>query len=85
MNIIVYITGNNGEHLPLKVNTSDKILKGKKLANQENANWKYNGDVLKNDKTFDDYDIENEDTIISNYKVHGGINIIKNNNFKNKN
>ena len=66
-----------GKQYPLIVKPSDKIITGKKLSNQENAVWKYNAEVLSNEKTFDDYGIEDEDAIITNTKVIGGINLNK--------
>ena len=64
----ISIVGLNGKNISLKVNVSDTILSAKKKVNQEKAIWKYEINILEDDKTFGDYYIENGDTIISNFK-----------------
>lgn len=77
MSITVNLSCSNGKQYPLTVKLTDQIKTGKKLANQENAVWKYNGQVLSNEKTFEFYDIEDEDAIVTNTKVIGGNNLNK--------
>ena len=60
-----------GKEIELNVNPNDKILEGKKLCNQTDWVWKSNGMVLNDLKTFSDYEIEDEDIIISSLKVLG--------------
>ena len=64
----------------IKVKTTDTIGTGKNIYNKGNPQWKFNSRVLKDDKTFDFYNIENEDTIISNDRSEGGNFIIKKDN-----
>lgn len=63
--ITVVISNMNGRKSTLIVLTSDTISRGKELYGQGNPQWKLDGEVLKNDKRFSDYAIENEDIIIS--------------------
>ena len=64
----------------IKVKTTDTISTGKIKYNKGSPQWKFNSRVLKDDKTFDFYNIEDEDTIISNDRSEGGNFIIKKDN-----
>lgn len=75
----IYIRTLEGRSTEITVNGSDTISKGKqiyKTVSNKNINpsWKFNGIVLKDDKTFNFYEIEEEDNIISNERVEGGNN-----------
>ena len=71
--ITIVISNMNGRKSNLMVWTSDTISRGKELYGQGDPQWKVDGEVLKNDKRFSDYDIEDGDTIISNDRSRGGI------------
>ena len=71
--ITIVISNMNGRKSNLMVWTSDTISRGKELYGQGDPQWKVDGEVLKNDKKFSDYDIEDGDTIISNDRSRGGI------------
>ncbi len=45
----------------------------KKIRNSNNNQWKFMADVLKDDKTFRDYEIEENDEIEANPISRGGI------------
>lgn len=67
------------EHIvSITVSGSDTIENGKrKYCNVKNRTfsdyqWKFGGRVLKNDKTFNDYEIEQDDMIGSNDRSEGG-------------
>ena len=64
--ITIVISNMNGRKSNLSVSTLDTISRGKELYGQGDPQWKADGEVLRNDKTFSDYGIENEDIIISN-------------------
>lgn len=70
--ITIIISNMNGRKSNLCVFTSDTIQRGKDLYGQGDPQWKADGEVLKNNKTFSDYAIENGDTIISNDRSRGG-------------
>ena len=70
--ITVVISNMNGRKSSLIVWTSDTIQRGKELYAQGDPQWKLDGEVLRNDKKFSDYGIENEDIIISNDRSRGG-------------
>jgi len=58
----------------ITVNPSDLIGDKKRELGQLDLMWKFNGEILKNDKTFQFYEIENGDRIISDRKCKGGNN-----------
>ena len=68
----VKIQNPNGKGKSLKVNTSDKISTAKINAGQVGYVWKFNGEVIKDDKTIEYYGIEEDDCIISNTPAPGG-------------
>ena len=69
----IVIAGKNGQHISLEVNPTDTILSAKKRLKQEKATWKFDTEVLTDDKTFRDFDFEEGDIITSTLKVYGGI------------
>lgn len=70
--ITVVISNMNGRKSNLCVFTSDTIGRGKELYGQGSPQWKVDGEVLKDEKKFSDYGIENEDIITSNDRSRGG-------------
>ena len=75
--IRIYIKNLNGESIPLEVDPSETIAYGKKLYSiltneSSDSQWKICGSVLYNDKTFEFYEIEDGDNIISNSRLRGG-------------
>jgi len=62
-----------GNEKMLSIKDSDTIAQGKSKLNHEPGRvWKYEGNILDNNKTFKDYEIENGETIIATNKVIGG-------------
>ena len=76
----IYIKNLAGRSIPIIVNGSDKISKGKQVyqaaskSNNADPQWKFDGIVLNNNKTFNDYRIEEDDNITSNDRSEGGKN-----------
>lgn len=70
--ITIIISNIAGRRTKLTVDTSDTISRGKKLYGQGDPQWKYSGETLNNNKKFSDYDIENDDVIVSNERSIGG-------------
>lgn len=70
----IKIQGPRGSPFPITVKLSEKIIDVKKRLNQENAIWRLDVEPLTNERTFESYGIEDEDTISSSAKVIGGIN-----------
>jgi hypothetical protein len=74
----IYIKNLSGRSTQITVNESDTISKGKQIyqsaSNSSNADpqWKFDGIVLNNNKTFKDYGIEEDDNITSNDRSQGG-------------
>lgn len=63
----------NGETKDLSISLDENIGEKKKSENQGDATWKSSGRVLKDNKTFGDYNIEKGDIIYSSTKNLGGI------------
>ena len=63
---ITIIIKNFNDKKSIVVDTSDTISRGKSLYGNLNALWLYDGEVLNNEKTFSDYNVEDGDYIISN-------------------
>ena len=59
--IIMY----KGRVKSIVVDTSDTISRGKSEYGNRNAQWKFNGQVLRDEKTFSDYNIKDGDYIRS--------------------
>lgn len=76
-NIRIQIRNLKGNNTELTVSPSEKIGDAKIRSGQgENIQWKFNGEVMKNNNTFGYYAIEEDDVISSNFKSIGGIYII---------
>lgn len=76
----IYIKNLSGRSTQITVNGSDTIGNGKQtykiVSNTSNSDpqWKFDGIVLNNNKTFNDYGIEEDDNITSNDRSQGGKN-----------
>ena len=70
--ITITISNMAGRKSNLCVNVTDTISRGKELYGEGDPQWKINGEVLRNDKKFSDYGVENEDIITSNDRSRGG-------------
>ena len=70
--ITIIISNMNGRKSNLVVFTTDTISRGKELYGQGDPQWKADGEVLKNDKKFSDYQIQDGDTITSNDRSRVG-------------
>lgn len=70
--IKVIIKNLANREVPIYVYSSYTIKQGKDLYSTEDPQWKFMAKVLSNEKTFQDYDIEDGDTIISNDRSEGG-------------
>ena len=74
----IYIKNLSGKSTAIYVNGSDTIAQGKlkykQASNTNNSDpqWKIDGQVLNNNKTFDDYSINEDDNITSNDRSQGG-------------
>ncbi len=64
-----------GKEKILKVNSNDKISDTKANAGYTGYIFKFNGEVLKDDKTIEYYGIEEDDVIILNTPQVGGISL----------
>lgn len=62
-----------GNEKMLTITESNTIAEGKsKLGHELGRVWKYEGNILDNNKKFKDYEIEDGETIIATNKVIGG-------------
>ena len=74
----IYIKNLSGKSTVIYVNGSDTIAQGKlkyqQASNTNNSDpqWKIDGQVLNNNKTFDYYSIDEDDNITSNDRSQGG-------------
>ena len=80
----IKLIDSKGRAKTFEVDKNMTIEKAKKMIGQADNVWTYDGGVLKNDKTFSDYYIEEDDVIISNAQSVGGgfldtIDVSKNN------
>ena len=55
-----------------EVDKNMTIEKAKEMIGQADKQWRYDGEVLKDDKTFSDYDIEEDDVITTSDRERGG-------------
>ena len=75
--ISIYIYDIQGKSIRIEVDPNETISDGKRkykiASNSSNSNliWKFCGEVLKNDKTFEYYGIEDEDRILSIIPIVG--------------
>jgi len=60
-----------GKSTPLYVSTNEKISEGKKKYGRD-SQWSFGGLILENEKTFEDYGIEEDDNIIICDRFDGG-------------
>ena len=78
MSFSIYIKNLQGKSVMINVKDNDKIMDGKrkyreKIGSQNpDPQWKYGSQVLKNEKTFGYYGIEEGDNITSNDRSEGG-------------
>ena len=76
--ITIYIKNLFGSSIKLNVYKNETIGEGKrkyqKLTNSciSDPQWKFDGEILQNNKTFDFYEIEDHDNITSNERSEGG-------------
>jgi hypothetical protein len=76
--IRIYIRNLEGRSFQITVNTYNTIKEGKLIyknasnSDNEDPQWKFGYQVLKNNKTFADYEIEEDDNITSNDRSKGG-------------
>jgi hypothetical protein len=70
----IQITNTKGIPRMVTVNPLGLIGDKKRELGEPNSIWKFDGEVLKNEKTFQSYDIQNGDNIITNSEHLGGIN-----------
>lgn len=74
----IYIKNLQGRSVQITVNGSNTIRQGKSIyqtasgSSNSDPQWKFGSQVLKNDRTFDSYGIENDDNITSNDRSEGG-------------
>lgn len=74
MSINVKLVDKKGDARIIKINLSDIIGDKKRELNQPNGIWKHEGEILKDEKNFSDYDVEEFDQIITNIRHQGGTN-----------
>ena len=74
----IFIKNLSGRSTQIFVNGSDTIAQGKlkykEASKTDNADpqWKIDGTVMNNNKTFNDYGIDEDDNITSNDRSQGG-------------
>lgn len=73
MSISVHLVDSKGKSSYISICLSDTVAKKKKELNQEKGVWTYDGGVLKNEKTFESYDIGKDEVIITSQDLVGGI------------
>ena len=74
MSLQVQLCFINGETKELTISPDENIGEKKTAENQGDATWKCVGRVLKDNKSFGDYNIEKNDIIYSSTKNLGGTN-----------
>jgi hypothetical protein len=74
----INITNTKGIPRFIKVNPLGLIGDKKRELGEPNAMWKFDGEVLRDDRTFQSYEMQNGDAIITNSEHVGGINDILN-------
>jgi hypothetical protein len=75
MNFNIKIKNPRGKEKILNVNSNDQISAAKSKAGYTGYIFKFNGEVLKDDKTIEYYGIEEDDVIILNTPQIGGMNL----------
>ena len=61
-----------GKERTIGVKFTDLISSAKEKVGDKGFVWKYNGEILKDDKTIEYYGFENEDVIVKGERVIGG-------------
>ena len=75
MSIYVNLIDKKGEARRINIRLSEKISDKKKELKQSDAIWKCEGEILKNDCRFEEYDdVEENALILTNIRHQGGIN-----------
>ena len=73
-NYNIKIKNPQGREKRVLVSSNDTIIKAKQTHGYSGQIWKFNGEVLKDEKTIEYYGIEEDDVIISNIPAPGGNN-----------
>ena len=68
----IKLSNSKGQIKIFEVDENMTIKKAKEITGEIAKVWKFDGYILKEDKTFSDYGIEEGDLIISTYKMRGG-------------
>ncbi len=72
MSVRITVLNNTRKKLPLILNTNMTIAEAKEEAGENDAIWKFDGEILKNDKTLSYYNIKDDDIILSLIPLKGG-------------
>ena len=72
MNISVHLVDPKGKSSYISICLSDTVEKKKELKQEEGV-WTFDGGVLKNNRTFKSYEIEENNVIITSLDLLGGI------------
>jgi len=75
MSVNIKIIDPKGNFRPIRISLSQTVLSKKKELNIPDAFWKFEGEILKDERTFDSYGIEENDVIGTNTLNQGGLNI----------
>lgn len=73
MSVSVQLVDPKGRSNYISICLSDTVGKKKKELNQEDGVWTYDGGVLKNERTFNSYEISNDEVIMTSLNLIGGI------------
>ncbi len=73
MSISVQLVDSRGISNYIRICPSDLIGQKKKELKQEEGVWTFDGGVLKNNRTFKSYEIEENNVIITSLDLLGGI------------
>lgn len=74
MSVNIFVMDRRGNKIPKTICLSEKIGKVKADLNEAGAKWKFDGELLKDERTFISYSIEKDDVITTNSFHVGGIN-----------
>lgn len=74
MSKIIFLVDKKGESRPIRIYPSDIIGDTKRVLKDTEAIWKFDGEVLNNERTFKSYEIDEKDVILTNSLHEGGIN-----------
>ena len=73
MSVSVQLVDPKGKSKYISICLSDTIEKKKKELNQEGGVWTYDGGVLKDKRTFESYEISDNEVILTSLNLIGGI------------